>query len=149
MGKNPVEEDEMPNAIYFLFPLVLLAIVFTFTAAVYWVEQRRKEREAFYKAETLRRVSEAQGDSAKAVIELLREDERIKTIKVREGLKIGGLINVGTGIGLMIFLGALLGVGGKPVSAGGTGSVFLCGLIPGFIGAAMLLYVYFLARPLE
>jgi len=30
-----------------------------------------------------------------------------------------------------------------------TGSVYLCGLIPGFIGVAMLVYVYVLAPPLK
>jgi len=60
-------------------------------------------------------------------------------------LKIGGLINVGIGVGLMIFLRALLGGGGGAVTNGATGSVYLCGLIPGLIGVAMLVYVYLLA----
>jgi hypothetical protein len=29
------------------------------------------------------------------------------------------------------------------------GGVYLCGLIPGLIGAALLVYVYFLAGPVE
>jgi hypothetical protein len=41
----------------------------------------------------------------------------------------------------MIFLHALLG--------GGGGSVYLSGLIPGLIGVAMLVYVYFMAAPAE
>jgi uncharacterized membrane protein YeaQ/YmgE (transglycosylase-associated protein family) len=73
-------------------------------------------------------------------VELLREDERIKASKTREGLKIGGLINVAVGIGLMIFLHALLGGADRQ-----TGSVYLCGLIPGLVGAALLAYVYLLA----
>lgn len=113
------------------------------------LEHKRKEREAFYKSETLRRISEASGEGAKSAMEMLRADERIKGLKAREGLKIGGLINVGVGIGLMIFLHALLGGGGGSVINGGTGSVYLCGLIPGLIGVAMLVYVYLLAAPLE
>ena len=64
--------------------------------------------------------------------------ERLKRIKAREGIKIGGVINVGVGIGLLIFLGALVSV-----------KVALCGLIPGLIGVAMLIYAYYLAAPVE
>ncbi len=71
----------------------------------------------------------------------MREEERIKQIKVREGLKMGGLINVGVGIALVIFLRSLLG--------GSQGTPYLCGLIPGFVGLAMLIYVYFMAEPIR
>ncbi len=125
--------------IVFLFPVAILIVVFTFTGVVHWVDTQRKEREAYYKAETLRRVTEAPGEGAKAALELMREDERLKQSKTREGMKIAGLINIGVGIGLLIFLHALLGGDG----------VYLCGLIPGSIGVAMLVYVYFLAAPIE
>ena len=55
--------------------------------------------------------------------------------KKREGMKIGGLINIAVGVGLMIFLRAL--VQDEPV--------YLCGLIPGLIGVALLTYALFLA----
>ena len=106
-----------------------------------WMEHRRKEREAFYKADTMRRLAEGSGEGAKAAIQLMREEERLKRIKTLEGLKIGGLINIGVGVALMIFLRALLG--------GGSGSPYLCGLIPGFVGVAMLTYAMFLAAPVE
>ena len=111
-----------------------------FIPTVTWIDSRRKEREAFYKAETFRRMAESSGEGAKAAVEMLREEEKIKQVKVREGLKMAGLINVATGLGLTIFLHGLLR---------GSGSVYLCGLIPGFIGLAMLVYVYFLAEPLR
>ncbi|MDR3774047.1 MAG: DUF6249 domain-containing protein [Terracidiphilus sp.] len=123
----------------FLFPLAIIAVVFTFTAVVHGVDSSRKEREAFYRAETLKRLAEAPGEGAKTAIELMREDERIKRVKAREGMKIGGLLNIGVGVGLVIFLHAL--VRDEPV--------YLCGLIPGLIGVALLSYVYFLAAPLE
>jgi hypothetical protein len=69
----------------------------------------------------------------------MREDERLKRIHAREGMKIAGLINIGVGIGLLIFLHALLA---------GT-AIYLCGLIPGLIGVGFLIYVYFLAAPVE
>jgi hypothetical protein len=54
-------------------------------------------------------------------------------------MKIGGMINLAVGIALAIFLRAL--VGNEPV--------YLCGLIPGFIGVALLVYALFLAPPVE
>ena len=80
---------------------------FTFVTVVHWVDSQRKEREAYYKSETLRRVTEASGEGAKAAVELMHDDERLKRVKAREGLKIGGLVNIGVGIGLLIFLHAL------------------------------------------
>jgi len=121
-----------------------VALFGIFIPTVTWIDSRRKEREAFYKAETFRRLSESSGEGAKAAVQLLREEERIKLVKVREGLKIAGLINLGVGIALIIFLRALLGDG----HAGGPGPVYLCGLIPGFIGAAMIVYVYLMAPPI-
>ena len=114
-----------------------VALFVVFIPLVTWIDNRRKEREAFYKADTVRRLAEASGEGAKAAIELMREEERIKTMKTIEGMKIGGVINIGVGIGLIIFLRVLLG--------SGSGSPYLCGLIPGFIGIAMLAYVLFLA----
>ena len=127
------------NVVIFLFPIAIIVVVFTFTGVVHCVDSQRKEREAFYKSETLRRVSEASGEGAKATLELMHEDERLKRIKAREGMKIGGLVNVGVGVGLLIFLHELL-----PGTA-----IYLCGMIPGLIGVGFLLYVYVLAGPVE
>jgi len=119
-------------------PIVCMVSVFTFLVFAVWFGTRQKEREAYYKAETLRRITEASGEGAKAALDLLREEERLKRIKAREGIKIGGIINIGVGVGLLIFLGALVGV-----------KVALCGLIPGLVGVAMLIYAYYLASPVE
>ncbi len=116
-----------------------VALFGVFIPVVTFIESRRKEREAFYQAETIRRVAEASGDGAKATVELLREQSRQERSKKREGMKIGGLINVGVGVALIIFLHAL--VHDAPV--------YLCGLIPGLTGVAMLVYVFALAAPLE
>ena len=120
-------------------PIVAIVSVFVFvTFAVRYGSQRR-EREAYYKAESLRRITESSGEGAKAAIDLLKEEERLKRINTREGLKIGGLVCFSVGIALVIFLRAL--IGNEPV--------YLCGLIPGFIGVALLVYVFFMAGPVE
>jgi hypothetical protein len=115
-----------------------VALFGIFIPVTTWIDSRRKERESFYKAETIRRVAEASPDGAKATVELLREQDRLSRIRAREGMKIGGVINLGVGIGLVLFLRALTGP-----------QVALCGLIPGFIGIGMLVYVYVLAAPVE
>jgi hypothetical protein len=115
-----------------------VALFAVFIPLVSWIDSRRKEREAFYKSETLRRLGESSGEGAKLALDMLHEEARRDTIKQREGLKIGGLINIGVGVALLIFLRMLVG---EPV--------YLCGLIPGLIGVAMLVYVYFLAAPVE
>lgn len=147
------EDVAMANGMWIFLAVGAIALFGIFLPITTWIESRRKEREAFYKAETFRRVAEAPGNGANAAVELLREQERIKGIKAREGLKIGGVINVAVGIGLMIFLRALLGGGGSigvgPIHAGGPGPVYLCGLIPLFIGVAMIVYVYAMAPPIE
>ncbi len=116
-----------------------VALFVVFIPLTSWIESQRKEREAFYKAETMRRLTESSGEGAKAAIELLREQTRMETRKRNEGMKIGGVVNIGVGIGLLIFLHAL--VKDAPV--------YLCGLIPGFIGVALLTYPLFLAPKVD
>jgi len=110
-----------------------------FIPLVSWIESRRKEREAFYKAETMRRLAESSGEGAKMALDMLNAENRLGRLKSREGLKVGGLINIGVGAGLIVFLRSLIGTGGP----------YLCGLIPLLIGVAMLVYVYALAGPVE
>jgi hypothetical protein len=51
------------------------------------------------------------------------------------GFKLGGLINIGIGVALLIFLHAIVPVEG----------VYLVGLIPLFIGMALAAYGYWFA----
>jgi hypothetical protein len=115
-----------------------VALFGIFLPVTTWLESNRKEREAFYKSETLRRVSEASGDAGKSSIEFLREQNRIMQMKTIEGLKIGGVIMVGIGLGVVVLLWVLTGP-----------AVSTCGLVPLFIGLAMLIYVHFLAAPIQ
>jgi len=115
-----------------------VALFVVFIPLVSYIDSRRKEREAFYKADTMRRLVEASGEGAKAALELLREEERLRAIKQREGLKIGGLVNVGVGVGLLFMLRSL----GHEVP-------YLVGLIPGLVGVALLVYTYLLASPID
>lgn len=117
-----------------------VALFVVFIPMVTWIEGRRKEREAYYKAETIRRLTESSGEGARAALELMREEERIKRTKTMEGLKIGGLVNVGVGVGLTIMLYSLLGRESSP---------YLVGVIPFLIGVALLVYAFFMAEPVN
>ncbi len=111
-----------------------------FLPAMSWIEARRKEREAYYRSETIRRIAESSGEGAKAAMDMLREDARLRRIRMIEGMKIGGIFNLFLGVGLVIFMVVLLhGVHGPA----------LVGLLPGFVGLGMLIYVLFLAKPVE
>lgn len=123
----------------FLFLSVVMICVFTFISIAVWTEARRKEREAYYKAETVRRLTEMPGEGAQAVIAMMREEERIdkqKTalneVKKREGLKIGGLVNLCVGVALYLFMRSI----------GGPGMI---GAFPFSIGIALIVYAYVLA----
>jgi len=116
-----------------------VALFVVFIPLTSWIESQRKEREAFYKAETVRRLTESSGEGAKAAIELMQAQSRQESARKREGMKIGGLVNIAVGAGLMIFLHAL--VTDAPV--------YLCGLIPGLIGVALLTYALLLAPKAE
>jgi hypothetical protein len=112
-----------------------------FIPLVTWIDKQHIERLAFYKAETIRRIAESTGEGAKAALELLQQQNRMEQQKKREGMKIGGLICVGVGAAMVIFLRAM--------TATDPGTPYLIGLIPGFIGVALLVYVFFLAAPVE
>jgi hypothetical protein len=107
-----------------------VALFVVFIPTVSWIDSRRKEREAFYKAETFRRLTESSAECAKAAIELMREESRMERIKKYEGLKLSGLVCIGVGLGLVIFMRAE------------NNHSYLVGLIPAFIGVANLVYVY-------
>ncbi len=133
IGENPT------FGLWMFLSIGAVALFVVFIPLTSWIESQRKEREAFYKAETMRRLAESSGEGAKAAIELLREQSRQEKSRKREGMKIGGLVNMAVGVGLMVFLHAL--VTDAPV--------YLCGLIPGLIGVALLTYSLVLAPKAE
>jgi hypothetical protein len=131
----------MSSNVVFLIPIVSVITVFSFLSIAVWVGSRKKEREAFYKSEMLRRIAESSGDGAKQAMDLLREESRLARIKKRETTKIGGLILVAVGLGMVIFM--------IPMRATDPGVPVLVGLVPGLMGVALLVYAYKLAGPVE
>ena len=119
-----------------LVPIVGSVALFSFLAVNAWADARRKEREAYYTSETLKKIAETSGEGAKAAMDMLHEQERNFMLRRRDGQRLGGLMTLAVGIGLMVFLKAI--VHDEP-------AVFLVGLIPLLIGTALLLYAYVLA----
>jgi Domain of unknown function (DUF6249) len=130
-------ETNEPVAMWAFLAVGAIALFGIFLPVTTWLDTRRKEREAYYKSETIRRLAEAPGDGAKMAIDLLREEDRLQRIKKLEGMKVGGLVNIAVGIGLGFMLWSL----------GGHDAPYLVGLIPGLIGVALLIYVFFMAEP--
>jgi ferric-dicitrate binding protein FerR (iron transport regulator) len=106
--KGRPKEEIMHDATYlFLFLSVASVALFSFVAVASWADARRREREAYYKSETLKKIAEAQGAGASSAIEFLHEETKHAAQRRREGLKLGGLVTIAVGIGLLIFLRAI------------------------------------------
>ena len=125
-----MNEFTLPMALFLSVGAIAL---FSFVAVATWSDNRRREREAYYKSETLKKIAEMGADTAVAV---LREEERNALRRRLEGIKLGGLVTAAVGIGLMAFLRAL--VADEPV--------YLVGLIPLLVAVSLLAYSYILAR---
>jgi hypothetical protein len=119
----------------FLIPIVGSIALFSFLGVASWSDARRKEREAYYTSETLKKIAESSGESAKSALELLREQERNAVKRRLEGMKLGGLITAAVGIGVIVLLRGLEHE--EPV--------YLVGVIPLLIGLALLAYAFVLA----
>jgi hypothetical protein len=129
--EDVVDKDIVPTVALFV-PLLLVPI-FSFVAVLVWVDTRRREREALYRSETIKRISETQG--AGSVVEFLHEEEKITARRNREGQRLGGLVTAGVGVAIMVMLAGL-----DPREP-----AYLAGLIPLVVGAALLVYSYLLA----
>ena len=120
----------------FLSFSLLLVGLFAFLSVMVWSRERRREREAYYRSETLRKTAEAQGTTGGAMLEVLREEERIANRQRRESQKVSGLVTIAAGVGLTVFL--------KIVDGNDRDPAYVVGVIPVLIGTAFLLYAYVL-----
>jgi hypothetical protein len=106
--------------------------LFSFLAIASWSESRRREREAYYRGEAIRKLADAAPDTAASAFEFLREQERNDRERVLAQIRIGGLVTCGVGVGTMVFLAALIR----------EAPIYLSGLIPFLIGVALLAWSY-------
>jgi hypothetical protein len=106
--------------------------LFSFLAVASWSESHRREREAYYRSEAIRKLAEAPPATVASAFEFLREQEENDRKRVRAQIKIGGLVTCGVGVGMMVFLWALIR----------EAPIYLTGLIPLLVGAALLAWSY-------
>jgi Domain of unknown function (DUF6249) len=124
--------DNQQVILAIVFP-VLTICVFSFVSIVVWSAARRREREAFYRSELMKKLAENAGTAGTTVLEMMREQERAALRWRRGGHTLGGLVALAVGFGLIVFLAPL----------GARQPVFLVGVIPLFVGVALLAYAYF------
>ena len=123
----------------FLFLGVGSIALFSFLAVAVWSGERRREREAYYRNEAIKKIAEAPGSApSTSAMELLREEDRLSRRRRLEGHKLGGLITLAVGVGMVIFLK-------KAMNGGDVEPGYLVGVIPILIGVALLVYAYALA----
>jgi uncharacterized membrane protein YeaQ/YmgE (transglycosylase-associated protein family) len=129
MSRNPVAITA------FILGMVGSIAMFGFLAVAWWVEARRREREAFYRSEVLKKLAEAGTEGSSAALEMFREQQRSVASNRLETQRLGGLVLAAVGVGLMALL---RGVATNE-------SAWLSGLIPALVGAVVLIYSYGLA----
>ena len=117
------------------WPMIALMTIasLSFVAVIVWLVSRVKEREDYYRNETVKKISES--GTSTAVIEYLRESDRIALQRLRGGIRLGGLVTAVIGIGLMVFLRAI----GHENSG-----TYLVGLIPLLVGVTLFGYAQFM-----
>jgi|SRR6516225_3103265 lipopolysaccharide export LptBFGC system permease protein LptF len=120
----------------FAFLSVTMIACFSFVTVAVWSDQRRREREAYYRYETLKKIAESQGSGNSSAVEFLREEEKVSARRRRETQKLGGLITSAVGLALMGFI--------KAMDQNDRVPAYLVGLIPLMVGVALLAYAYLL-----
>src|SRR5690349_4687537 len=97
-----VETESMGSSITpvvaLFFVGMLMLIVFAFVSVMVWTEARRKEREALYRNELLKKLADTPGPGAEAVLQSLKDEEQRKHARRREHMTLGGSLCLALGL---------------------------------------------------
>jgi hypothetical protein len=129
MSNNPVAMTALALG------MVGTVATFGFLGVASWANSRRREREAYYRSEVLKKLAESGPEGSSAALEMFREQQRAADRNRVEFQRLGGLILAAVGVGVMALL--------KGVAR--HEAAWLAGLIPALMGAALLIYSYGLA----
>jgi hypothetical protein len=76
-GGAAMNEFAGPESLLFVFLAVGAVALFSMISVAVWSESRRKEREAYYRNDMLKRVAESQGPGAAAALTMMQEEARL------------------------------------------------------------------------
>jgi hypothetical protein len=113
-----------------LIPIVTMVALFTFLSVAVWSEERRKEREAHYRGELMKKMLEQPGPAAERILQMMRDEEVRATVQKREGRRLGSLVSMAVGVGIALLFLAL-----EPGTA-----LWTVGSIPFLIGAVIFAF---------
>jgi len=116
-----------------LVPVAGSIALFTFLAVATWAEQRRKERESYYRYEFRKHLVEAGKMDARDVRELIQYEQESQMSRARQSSLVGGFVLIGVGLGMLLGL--------QWVGEG----VWMVGYIPLFIGISIMIYALLVA----
>jgi hypothetical protein len=110
--------------------LVLSALALGLSVVSAWrVRHDRNAKFDAYYNDILKKLANLQGAEFNSLRELMREETRTAAARAKLGLQISGWVTTAAGLGVLIFLRFLLPSGQN---------IYLCGLIPLFVGIALL-----------
>ena len=93
---------EITPVIALAFAGGIWVLLFAFASVFIWSHARRKEREALYRSELLKKLAETPGPGADAVLASLREEEQRKHGRKREWLTLGGALCASLGLAVLV-----------------------------------------------
>ncbi len=120
---------------FWLFLAATVVASLTFVSIIVWAENRRKERQEFYRFEFRKRLVDAGKMDAGSLASLMRYEHELRLQQGRQKLLVAAFVILGVGVGICVGL-QFIG-----------GSFWRLGLIPASIGLSMLAYgVLFAAK---
>jgi hypothetical protein len=125
--------DWVTNVMIFMIPIVGSVALFSFLAVNSWAEQRRKERESYYRFEFRKELVNAGKMDANDVRELMQYEQELESSSFRQANIVGGFVLLGVGGGLLLGL--------RWIDEG----IWMVGYIPLFIGISLLAYAVLVA----
>ncbi len=110
--------------------IVSMSSMFAFLSVFWWALQRRREREAYYRYELARQLLEhADEPDQFEFLSWLKAQEALEKERRRQGLLLGALVTLASGVGILIMFWHE------------SGDESRIGWLPVLIGASMLAYL--------